>query len=218
MPVLAMSFASGVCVLLVAARVAWTTNYRYIFLVWNLMLAWLPLLFALLAEEQFQVRAGRTWRFAGLAAAWLLFFPNAPYIFTDLIHLTGYFSTHFWVDLTSILCCALTGFMLGFVSLFMMQGLVRQRFGALVGWGFIAAVAGLSSFGVCLGRFMRFNSWDILCKPLKLYHHLGGWLTDPWGQKFSLGFAGLFAAFIFITYLMLYALTHLDRALAPLPG
>jgi len=211
-PVLALSFASGCCVLMVTARVAWTANYRYIALVWNLLLAWIPLVLALLAEEKFQAGAGRDWRFGGLAAVWLLFFPNAPYIFTDLIHLNGYFAAHFWVDLTLILCCALTGFVSGFVSLFLMQGMVRKTFGSPASWLFIAGVAVLSSFGVCLGRFMRFNSWDVLFKPMTLCHHLGGWIADPFAQKFSLAFAAIFAAFTFIAYLMLYALTHLQHS------
>ena len=212
-PMLALSFATGVCALLVATRVAWTGNYRYLFLGWNLFLAWVPVFLALLAQERFQADAveGRSWHFAALAGVWLLFFPNAPYIFTDLIHLTGYFSAHFWVDMTLILCCALTGFVLGFVSLFVMHGLVKRRLGSLAGWAFVAGVAVVSSFGVCLGRFMRFNSWDVLFQPIKLYHHIGGWFTDPVGQRLSLGFGALFAAFTFIAYLMLYALTHLQH-------
>jgi len=208
---LALSFASGVCLALVLARIAWTANYHYGFLLWNLFLAWIPLAFALLAQEKFQAGAERDWRFGALAAGWLLFFPNAPYIFTDLSHLTTHFMAHFWVDLALILCCALTGFVLGFVSLFVMQGLVKRRYGRTASWLFIVLVAGLSSFGVCVGRFMRLNSWDILFKPLQLYHGIGGWVTNPMGQRVSFGFGALFAAFVFIAYLMLYALTQLQH-------
>src|ERR1044071_3951082 len=96
-PMLAMSFASAVSVLLVIARV-----------IWNLFLAWLPLVFALLACEQAKVGARPGWRFLGFAGAWLLFFPNSPYIFTDIVHVTKYYS-HFWVDLVLVLINALTG-------------------------------------------------------------------------------------------------------------
>ena len=60
-----------------------------------------------------------------LGAAWLLFFPNAPYIFTDLIHLTAQFYGHFWADILVILLCSLTGLVLGFVSLFLVQSVVE---------------------------------------------------------------------------------------------
>ena len=248
-PVLALMFASGVSVALVLARIVWTGQIRYGFLVWNLFLAWLPLIFALLACEHYRngtrtkvhsdeptpgpskegsiagraparvpllggVRRGlrnRHWRFVGLTAAWLLFFPNAPYIFTDVIHLTNRYFAHFWVDLMLILLCALTGLVLGFVSLYLMQSVVARMFGRLASWLFIAVIAGLSSFGVYLGRFVRVNSWDIVARPGKLYHGINAWASDPFAHATSFAFPALFATFLFITYVMLYALTHLPR-------
>ena len=209
-PVLAMAFASAVSVVLVAGRVMWTGQLRYAFLVWNLFLAWLPLIFALLACELTRKGVRSRWRFFGVASAWLLFFPNAPYIFTDLTHLTTrYYAGHFWVDLTLILICALTGLVLGFLSLYLMQSLVRQRFGQIASWLFIAAVAGVSSFGIYLGRFLRFNSWDVIVKPVKLYQGINAWAADPLASSSSFAFPVLFATFLFVAYVMLYALTHL---------
>ena len=226
MPMLALTFASGVCLLLVSARIIWTGQLRYGFLMWNLFLAWLPLIFALLARERYRTGARRDWRFAGLAGAWLLFFPNAPYIFTDLIHLIYGPYRQFWVDLTLVLICAVTGFVLGFVSLYLMQSLVRRRFGQVVSWLFIMGVAGLSGFGIYLGRFLRFNSWDVLIKPLKLYHGVSSWAANPMVNTTSFAFPLLFATFLFLAYVMLYALTHLPttaqmqsdwKAESPLP-
>jgi uncharacterized membrane protein len=211
MPMMALTFASGVSVALVIARIVWTGNIRYGFLVWNLFLAWLPLVFALLAAEKYQHSSARNLRFLGLAGAWLLFFPNAPYIFTDLIHLTTSFYPHFWVDMILILSCALTGLVLGFISLFLMQAVVRRIFGPLRAWLFIAAVAALSGFGIYLGRFLRFNSWDVVFQPLKLYHGIGSWVAAPLDNSRSLIFAALFGTFLFIAYVMLYALTHLKH-------
>ena len=94
-PVLTLAFASVVCVALVFARIVTIGNIGYAFLVWNLFLAWLPLIFALLIRERYVKGERRGWRLFGLSAAWLLFFPNAPYIFTDLIHLTTKFYGHY---------------------------------------------------------------------------------------------------------------------------
>ena len=210
MPMLALTFASAVCVALVFARIAWTGRLRYLFLVGNLFLAWMPLFFAFLACEKRQNNAGWNWRFLGAALAWLLFLPNAPYIFTDLIHLNRNSYTHFWVDLALILCCALTGLVLGFLSLYLMQTLVRNLFGKWWSWLFIGAVAGLSGLGISIGRFLRFNSWDVVVRPIKLYQGVGQWLTEPLANATSLAFGVLFAAFFFIAYIMLYALTHLQ--------
>src|SRR6185436_2816634 len=197
-PMFALTFASIVSVTLVIARIVWTGQLRYAFLVWNLFLAWMPLIFALLAKERYwdgpkkQGGSGgfrnRNGRFAGLTAAWLLFFPNAPYIFTDLIHLTTRFVGHFWVDLTLILLCALTGLVLGFVSLYLMQSVVARMFGRIASWLFIAVVAALSSFGVYLGRFVRVNSWDIVTRPAKLYHGINDWASDPFAHAMSFAF------------------------------
>jgi len=220
MPMLALTFASSVCGALVVARIAWTRDFHYAFLIWNLFLAWLPLIFALLASEKYQNASGRNWRFLSLAGAWLLFFPNAPYIFTDLIHLTTRHLPHFWVDLVLILLCALTGLVLGFVSLYLMQSIVARICGRLASWFFIACVAVLSSFGIYLGRFLRFNSWDVLFQPVKLYHGIGRWAADPLASSNSFVFPALFATFLFIAYVMLYGLTHLQPAplLALSPG
>lgn len=220
MPILALLFASAACAALVAGRIWWTRNPHSAFLVWNLFLAWLPLVFSLLACDHYHSSPGWNWRFFAFAGAWLLFFPNAPYIVTDLIHVTPHIYQHYWLDLMLVLLCALTGLVLGFVSLFLMQSLVRGRFGWLAGWGFIAATAGLSGIGIYLGRVLRFNSWDVLANPLGLYHGIGNWMGEPLANSKSFAIPAMFAAFLFVSYVMLYALTQLKEmeARAPLAG
>jgi uncharacterized membrane protein len=93
-----------------------------------------------------------------------------------------------------------------------MQSVVEQMLGRAASWLFIAVVAALSGFGIYLGRFMRFNSWDVVFKPREVYHGIGSWVADPFAHSHSLAFPLLFGTFVFITYLMLYALTHLQPA------
>jgi len=211
-PVLALMFASAVCVALVSIRVILDGNLRYAFLVWNLLLAWLPLIFALLLCEHHVQGGRRRWRLAGWGVTWLLFFPNAPYIFTDLTHLTNRFYPHYWTNMLLILSCALTGLMLGFVSLYIVQSVVADRFGRLTGWLFIAGVTGLSGVGVFMGRFLRLNSWDVLWRPLYMFQSAGDWAADPFNDVRPFIFSTLFAVFLFIAYLMFYALTKLPPA------
>jgi uncharacterized membrane protein len=208
-PVLTLTFASGVCMALVFARIVTVGNIGYTFLIWNLFLAWLPLIFAQLLRERYVNGERRGWRLIGLGAAWLLFFPNAPYIFTDLVHLTTKFHGHFWADMVVILLCALTGLMLGFVSLYLMQSVIADRFGRVAGWLFIAGVAGLSGIGVFIGRFLRLNSWDVFLRPEKFYQHADNWMAAPFADATPYVFPPLFAVFLFIVYLMFYALTRL---------
>jgi uncharacterized membrane protein len=210
-PMLALMFASAVSLALIGLLVVWTKNFHYGLLVWNLFLAWLPLLFALLARDTFRSQPQGTWRFYGWAGLWLLFFPNSLYIFTDLIHLWLSFRLHFWIDLTLILLCALTGLVLGFVSLYLMQSVVAQRFGRVTSWLFVALMAGLGSFGIYLGRFLRFNSWDVLLRPGKVYHGLDAWMGSSMINTTSAAFLVFFALFFFIAYVMLFALTRLPE-------
>jgi uncharacterized membrane protein len=207
-PMLALSFASAVSVAMVIARMAWMRDSHYAFLIWNLFLAWIPMAFALLARDHQKENVNPGWRFVAFGGAWLLFFPNAPYIFTDIVHLKLFYS-HFWTDLMLILINALTGLIVGFVSLYLMQSAVRRMAGDLASWLFIVAVALLSGFGICLGRFLRLNSWDVIA-PGKMFHLIGNWATQPAVFSSSMAFSMMFAAFVFVAYLMLYALTHLS--------
>ena len=210
-PILALVFATSASVGLILARIVWTNNINYAFLIWNLFLAWIPLIIALFASDSFQNGERRISRLAGMAGAWLLFFPNAPYICTDLIHLTNKFYRHFWIDLTLILLCAFTGLVLGFVSLYLMQSLVIRMFGRAAGWLFVGGSACLCSFGIYLGRFLRFNSWDVLLRPDKIYRGIDNWMDTQVPGVSSGGFLILFTAFLFVAYVMLYALTHLPK-------
>lgn len=210
-PMAALVLASTASAGLVIARILWTGRLSYTFLLWNLFLAWVPLVFALFAIDHYKRRPGSRWIFLGYAGAWLLFFPNAPYICTDLIHLTNRSYPNFWVEMVLILSCAVTGLVVGFVSLFLMHSMVARRMGPVASWFFVGAIAALSSFGVYLGRFLRFNSWDVVVRPWELLRGIGGWAADPLAQSNSFAFPILFAVFLFVSYLLFYAMTHLQH-------
>ncbi len=214
-PVLAMALATVVSSVLVVIQVLAAENLRgglqhHGYLVWNLFLAWMPLVFALLAGEEVRAVTRKNWRLALFAGGWLVFFPNAPYIFTDLVHISVATARHYWADLVMILSCALTGLLLWFVSLYLMQGLVARKFGGRAGWGFVALMAILTSFGIYLGRFHRFNSWDVVTKPSEVFDGISSWATGAQFYHPTVTFPILFTVFLFIAYLMLYALTHLS--------
>lgn len=209
-PLMALVFASGICMLLSLFRMAGTHNIHYALLPCNLFLAWLPLVFAMGVYHLHRQGERRSLRLAALAGLWLLFFPNAPYIFTDLVHMGTSFRMAYWLDLSLVLLVALTGFVVGFVSLFLMQSVVIERLGRIASWAFILVVAGLTGFGVYLGRFLRLNSWDVLVHPRYVTHSIHGLATHPLDHPDSVTFPLLFATFLFVGYLMLYALTHLQ--------
>ncbi|HEV2691445.1 MAG TPA: DUF1361 domain-containing protein [Verrucomicrobiae bacterium] len=208
-PAMALMFATAVCVALVSTRCVLEGSTRYAFLAWNLFLAWLPLFFALLLCEQHVQGRQRRWRLAGWGVTWLLFFPNAPYICTDLTHLTSRYFPHYWTSLLVILSCALTGLMVGFVSLYIVQSVVTERYGKVKGWLFTIGVMGLSGVGVFIGRFLRYNSWDVVWRPVAMAHSAASWMTDPFGDARPYVFSLLFAVFLSIAYVMFYTFTKL---------
>lgn len=207
-PVLALLFSTLVGVALVCTRFL-VTGREQLHLVWNLFLAWLPLVFALLVRRQLRTPSPPRWKLFCSATAWLIFFPNAPYICTDLVHLTSRRAGNFWVDLVVILLFALNGLMLGFVSLFLMQTAVARKWGWGAGWLFSAAAIGLSGFGVYIGRFLRWNSWDLLTNPLNVFQNLFEWSANPPTFQHLVMFTALYGTFLFLAHVMLCTLTHL---------
>ena len=67
---------------------------------WNLFLAWLPAFSALVAYNVYKKQSWLKWLVAPLCAlVWLIFFPKALYLVTDLIHLRPQSDAPFWFDL-----------------------------------------------------------------------------------------------------------------------
>ena len=207
-PVFALIATSGVCAALVTYRIIVGCQVRHAYLVWNLILACLPLVFAVLAAERCRGTGNpRDRKFVTLAVAWLLFFPNAPYIFTDLVHVLATRRQSFWSEMMLILLCAMTGFLAGFLSLQVMHRLATRIWGRVAGWMFVAGVSGLAGFGVYLGRFVRLNSWDALVNPVELAQGASLAMLNLATQWQHTKFFILFALFLLLGYVMLHALT-----------
>ncbi len=190
---------------LILFRQMYQVPYSFRFLLWNLFLAWLPLGFALLARAGHR-RRGRLSPAVGLSAcAWLLLFPNALYIVTDFVHLRGnWHAGLFWIDLVIIFLSAFTGLTLGFLSLYIMQSIVRRIRGAAPAWLFVLGALGLSGFGVYLGRFLGWNSWDLIGAPDMLLRDIFARIVNPWVYPETFKFTLLFACFYIGLYLLAY--------------
>lgn len=205
-------FASLVCLGLFALRVAHSHSFTYRYLIWNLFLAWLPILSALAAYNLQRRHSWVNWVLVpAFALFWLVFFPNAPYLITDIIHLQRQSSAPFWYDLILFVAFAWTGFFLGLVSLFLMQEIVRKAAGNMASWLFAFGVLGLSSFGIYLGRFMRWNSWDVFLNPGRLFADVTEQVQDPFTRFQAFVFSALFAGFFLAMYLTLVAISHFHQ-------
>jgi uncharacterized membrane protein len=154
---------SLVACIMVGARMLYTRTGVYDFLIWNLFLAWVPLMFAL-----WRCKTTNLWGRRALALGWLAFYPNAPYIVTDLKHIRWAVNAAWWYDMALVFLFALLGMRVGLRSLELLQAEVAERKGKTAGWVFASVVCFLAGVGVYIGRFQRWNSWDIVRDPVGL--------------------------------------------------
>jgi uncharacterized membrane protein len=187
-----------------AVRVVYTGTDYYSNLVWNLFLAWIPFGLAVYAYDGYRNGMGRLQLLAA-GALWLLFFPNALYIVTDFKWLREWGGAPIWYDILLVSAAAWGGLLLGFTSLYLMQRVVGRAFGPLQAWAFALTTLTLGSFGVYLGRFGRWNSWDVFTRPRLIGQDLLPHLAHPQDHPRALAVMVLFTAFLAMSYLVFYA-------------
>lgn len=154
------------CFSLSAFRYYISDTKVFLFLNWNLFLAWIPLLLSSFILA-FNIQSKISLIF--IIIVWILFFPNSPYILTDLFHLRARNSIPIWYDLIVILSYAWTGLICGFISLNDIEKRLSEYGKRNIINGVIVFFLFMSSFGVYLGRFLRWNSWDVLNNPFGLF-------------------------------------------------
>lgn len=200
--ILALLVASALCVATLELRIARTDDPFYSFLVWNLFLAWVPFVLALAAY----LRARR--RLDALAVVllvlWLLFFPNAPYLLTDFIHLDSRPTAPVWYDALMLSAFAWTALLLGFASLYLVQLIARRALGRAASWVVVVGALALGSFGVYLGRFVRFNSWDALVRPGRVLDVVRTRLESPLENPQMVAALVALTVFLLVGYGVLY--------------
>ncbi|WP_123040954.1 DUF1361 domain-containing protein [Cohnella candidum] len=198
---------SALCVILLAIRMIRTEEEPFGFMLWNLFLAWLPLIVSLLGIRFARMRGGGAkivlLTLSGIA--WLLLYPNAPYLTTDFIHLI--FRRYdpdgliLWYDLVVFFLFAWCGLLLGYASMRHYHEIVRRYAKAGAGWLFVATASFLGGFGVYLGRVVRLNSWDALFNPFRLIEGVLVGLNSS-----ALIFTLLIGILILIVYVSLYTM------------
>ncbi len=152
---------------MVVFRVFYTGARTYAWMIVpNLVLAWIPYLIAHWVDRLHKAGRPSIASTAALGAAWMAFLPNAPYLVTDLVHLTAFYDTMpLYYDIAMLVLFGGVGLYLGSASLRLMHQLVERHRGVVAGWAFATGVCVLSAVGIYLGRVDRWNSWDMLRAP-----------------------------------------------------
>ncbi len=186
-------------VFMLTVRVTLTGSIFGGFLVWNLFLAGLPLFFALWLQNVRDGKGNSLFQLA-LFSAWLLFFPNAMYIVTDLFHLKTRVPVPQWFDMILLFSGAWNGLLLGFNSLAIVQRIFNEMFNSLVGNLLAVGCMFLAGYGIFLGRYLRWNSWDVVSNPFSLVADIAHHVLRPHHHLFMYGFVFLFSSFMCLAY------------------
>ena len=195
-----LSLSMAFSLLMIAARIVYTGQLLYFFLVWNLFLAFVPYLLTNWLQN-------RPWwmmnkfRFISLFLLWLLFIPNAFYIITDLFHLGNYYKVPLWFDLALILSFAWNGLLLGLLSVRQMERNMERHWRAKNELYFIYPIMWLNALGVYVGRYMRFNSWDVFTNPFGVVADIADILMHPIRYHYAWGMIVCFSVFMTLMYL-----------------
>jgi uncharacterized membrane protein len=188
-------------------RMKLNKSFSFVFLIWNVFLAIIPFVITMYlktSKNLNKIKLG----FAFLI--WLAFLPNAPYIVTDLIHIRIGNDSRLWLDVLVLLSFALSGLLLFYTSIIDMQQLLKLKFKKLPTEPIVLVILFLCGFGVYLGRFLRYNSWEIISQPQILisdvfniiiapYQHYEAWL-------FTLGFG----VFLVVGFWLFKNLKHIS--------
>lgn len=192
----------GFTMLLLAFRLFYSGTPTYLFYVWNIILAALPLVFSkmLLKQTGFGTKA------ILLFCAWLLFFPNTAYLLTDLFHYRERWPVPKWYDLLLVVSASWNGILLGLASLRQVESFFSSRLSAAKLQALRFAFLLLCAYGIYLGRFLRFNSWDVITDPRDLFAALASHVLMPYEYRSVWKFTILFAALLWTIYSSIPAL------------
>tara|TARA_R110000868_G_scaffold21640_10_gene89832 strand:+ start:32868 stop:33545 length:678 start_codon:yes stop_codon:yes gene_type:complete len=196
----------GFAISLVLIRMQITNNHFYIFLIWNLFLAGIPYVISQTMKNHLWIQSSKIYSYLGFII-WLVFLPNSPYIVTDLVHLENGNSNLAWFDLFLVFVFALNGLLLGLLSMLDMFQIISFRYTKRVAFITMIKISLLAGYGIYLGRFLRFNSWDIIMQPKSLLNQIIFSIYDP--KMILMTFA--FGGFIWILFsLMNYFMESLN--------
>lgn len=191
---LAVSASAGLAIALLTGRMLRIQGLAFGFLVWNLVLAFIPWGASFVCTSM-----KSPWRWL-LLPLWLVFFPNAPYLVTDFVHLRSRPPVPVWYDVGMLTAFAWAGLLLAVTSLGAVHSAVEKVAGRIAGWLFVAGVSSLTGYGIYLGRFLRKNSWDVLLDPFDLARTLASPLLNPAEQFRTFVVAALFGSLMLVVY------------------
>ena len=185
-------------------RVIYTQNLSYLFMIWNLFLAWIPYW---LSNSKFRETKSINLISLLFIGTWLLFLPNAPYLLTDLVHFKAMSKTK-WLDLIVLSSYALCGVLLFYLSLKQFKSCFLQNKSKTTQQLINLLILLLSAYGIYLGRELRFNSWDVISNPIGLINSVFSSVFNVNKILHTGALTFIFAVFLYISVIVFDYLLH----------
>jgi len=187
-----------------AFRIIYTGHILFAFLAWNLFLAFVPYG---ISKKIVRTNAISKAKFLFYVFVWLMFIPNSFYIITDLFHLDMNEDVPLWYDLALLLSFAWSGILFGIVSVRQMEKLFERTFNKKFDLLFIIPVMALNGFGVYIGRYLRFNSWDVIANPFQLTKDILYLFIHPIRNRFDWSMIVCYTILLTVIYLTIKKLS-----------
>lgn len=199
-----LGLLSGLLVALFGVRIVLTGTLHLWFVVWNLALAWVSLAIIWVLVNRLRKDRWLSWQNVSLSVLWLMFLPNTWYVLTDFVHVSanGEISQLFDIVLMGVLIVC--GFILGFTSLYLMHKQLLKKLSERASSLVVALIILISSFGIYIGRDLRWNSWDVVTNPSGVIISVSDRVIDPFGHPRAINMTGLFFVLISVMYLAVW--------------
>ncbi len=207
----AIGFSCAVSICLLLVRIETSGSMRYSFLFWNLVLAIIPALLAVWLVRRVDEYGWMRLPQILLTIVWLSFLPNSFYLITDFIHLRETYEVSLLFDIVMLLSFVVNGLIFGFFSLYLVHLRLVKRFRPLWSSSIVALILLACSFATYLGRYTRWNSWDIVLRPAGLLFDVSDRFVNPSAHEQTYLTMLLFFTLLTSLYWVIWESTRLLR-------
>lgn len=181
-----------------------TDSMRYVFLLWNIVLAAVSPLLAWWLVVRVRAYGWVKWQQIVLTVLWVLFLPNSFYLITDLVHLRPNYEASVVYDTILLQSFVLAGLAYGYTSIVLVQTELYKRLSKRTVWAVVSLLFLLSSYAIYLGRFSRFNSWDVIISPAGLIFDVSDSIINPAEHKDTFLVTAVFFVVLLATYVVIW--------------
>jgi uncharacterized membrane protein len=179
-------------------------------MLWNLLLAWTPMLLVMLLDVIVVDAPDRVDERVATAAVvvvltlFALFLPNSAYLITELGHLRERNKEiPAWYDVIAVLSLTMCGVLLCCVSLAYVHLILDLSVvGTTWSWVIVLSYLVVANFGTYVGRRLRFNSWDAITQPGRVVERTGRYVLSERHVAEALAYTFAFSAFTVCVYLV----------------